>query len=191
MLQLIHAGSKECHAPSSHAYTSVHSVASGVQAATPKWKQVLFHDKPKPRLVEPNKLVWPVKRDKLNKCIYKHKMKLLTCKVNLELVSDYDSGPIPKLSLQLHPYGTEEDGNKCITAKVSIELPKKCRLHSDTRIEFQISAREDDTSSGREMKRWKEQITQKFFYVKEFITYQDLKNSQHKYVQVCAIAKFV
>ena len=155
---------------------------------------MLFHGKPRPKLVEPNKLVWPVKRDKLNKCIYKHKTKLLTCKVNLELVSDHDSGPIPKLSLQLHPYGIEEDANKCVTAKVSIELPKKCHLHSETRIEFQISAREDDTSSGSEIGQVqirKEQITQNFFYVKKLITHQDLKNSQCNYVQVCAMAKLV
>ena len=187
----------ECSALTPHAATSmsVYSVATVSQMS--KWRPVsgLFHAKPKPRLIEPNKLVWPVKRDKLNKYIYKHKTKLLRCKLNLELVSEHEIGPSPKLFLQLHPYGAEEDSNKYITAKVSIES-KKCRLHSDTRIQFSISAREgaDDPTSGAEigqLQEKQEQITQNFFYIKQFIDHQDLKNSTCNYVQVVALAKLI
>ena len=152
-----------------------------------------FMSKPKVHIVEANKLVWPVKRDKLNKCIYKNTSTLLTCKAKLELIplSDQDKGPLPKLQLLLHPYGTEEDGNTFVTAKVMIEFPSKCRLHSETRIDFQICAREGDAHSGigveiGRLKSTREKITQSFFYVKEFISHEDLKNANCEYVYVTA-----
>ena len=175
---------------------SAHSVASVSQVAMSKWRPVsgLFHTKPKPRLIEPNKLVWPVKRDKLNKYIYKHKTKLLRCKLNLELISEHEiGGASPKLSLQLHPYGAEEDGNKFITAKVSIES-RRCRLHSDTRIAFAISAREGDPTSGAQIGQFQEkqeQITKSFFYIKQFIDHQVLKNSSCDYVEVITSAMLI
>ena len=181
---------------------SAHSIASVSQVAVSKWRPVsgLFHSKPKPRLIEPNKLVWPVKRDKLNKYIYKHKTKLLRCKLNLELTSEAEreiGGASPKLSLQLHPYGAEEDGNKFITAKVSIES-RRCRLHSDTRIAFTISAiaiaREGDPTSGAQIGQFQEkqeQITKSFFYIKQFIDHQALKNSTCDYVQVITSAMLI
>ena len=95
--------------------------------------------------------------------------------------------------VQLHPYGSEEDGNKFVTAKVTIEFPKKCRLHSKRRIEFKISANEDyiDGRSGSgvligRLKSQREKVTQNFFYVKQFINHDDLKNSQCEYIQVTA-----
>lgn len=78
------------------------------------------------RQLAPNKVEWPIKRDtsKLNKCIYKLTSKLLTCTTKLELIplSKRDSDPHPKLMVQLRPYGSEEDGNKFVTAKAMIEL---------------------------------------------------------------------
>ena len=172
-----------------------HSVATVSQTVLSKWRPVsaLFHTKPKPRFIEPNKLVWPVKRDKLNKYIYKHKTKLIRCKLNLELISEHGIGSSPKLSLQLHPYGAEEDSNKFITAKVSIEL-RRCRLHSDTRIAFTISAKEDDPSSGAHIGHFQEkqeQITKCFFYVKQFIDHQELKNSSCDYILVISSATLI
>lgn len=172
-----------------------HSVAAVSHTAMSKWRPVsgLFHTKPKPRLIEPNKLVWPIKRDKLNKYIYKHKTKLLRCKLNLELISEHEIGPSPKLSLQLHPYGAEEDSNKFITAKVLIES-RRCRLHSDTRIAFAISAREGDPTSGAQIGQLhekQEQITKSFFYVKQFIDHQELKNSLCDYIQVITSATLI
>ena len=140
-------------------------------------------------LQEPNKLIWPIKRDKLNKYIYKHTSKLKTCKAKLELIPEQDNGPLPKFILQLHPYGTEEDRNKCVTAKVIIEFPKKCRLHSKTKLEFEISAREEDPSTGNEIghrQAQQEQVTQSFFYIKKFITHEELKASQCSYIYVIA-----
>ena len=172
-----------------------HSVATVSLTSMSKWRSVsgLLHSKPKPRLIEPNKLVWPIKRDKLNKYIYKHKTKLLKCKLNWELTSEHEIGPSPKLSLQLHPYGAEEDSNKFITAKVSIES-RRCRLHSDTTIGFIISARESDPTSGAQIGKLREkyeQITKSFFYIKQFIDHQDLKNSPCDYIQVIASATLI
>ena len=118
-----------------------------------------------------------------------------TCKAKLELVPDQDNcGPLPKFTLQLHPYSCEKGGNKYITAKVIIEFPKKCRLLSKTKIEFQISTREDDPSTGREIghkKTQQEQVTQIFFYIKEFISHEELKNSHCSYVYVIAAVKLI
>lgn len=103
-------------------------------------------------------------------------------------------GPLPKFTLQLHPYGSEEDGNKYITAKVTIELPKKFRLLSTTKIEFQISAREDDPDTGREIgpiKAQQEQITQSFFYIKGFISHEELKICHCNHVYVIATVKII
>ncbi len=103
-------------------------------------------------------------------------------------------GPLPKFTLQLHPYGSEEDGNKYITAKVTIELPKKFRLLSTTEIEFQISAREDDPDTGREIgpiKAQQEQITQSFFYIKGFISHEELKICHCNHVYVIATVKLI
>ena len=155
-----------------------------------KSKRISFLGKPRAKQVEPNKVIWPIKREKLNKYIYKHTNKLLTCKSRLELIPPNDKirGPLPKLCLQLHPYGTEEDGNRCVTAKVMIENPKnKCQLHSDTMIEFVISAREDDAHSGAEIGRIRTKqklVTQSHFYVKGIITHESLKKSSSDYVQI-------
>ena len=116
---------------------------------------------------------------------------MLTCKTKLELLPkfDKDSHPLPKLTLELHPYGSEEDANTAVTAKVTIEFPKKCRIHSERRINFCIQAREDDGHSGSligPLQTRQEKITQNFFYVKGFIVHEDLKNSQCDYVQVIA-----
>ena len=161
--------------------------------AKSNWKHAFFPAKLKVIHPEPNQVIWPVKRNKLNKYIYKHIHKLKTCKVKLELIPDQDnSGPLPKFTLQLHPYGCEEDSNRCITAKVTIDYPKKCRLLSKTKIEFQISAREDDPSTGREIghkKTQQVQVTQSFFYIKEFISHEELKNSHCNQIYVIAAVK--
>ena len=160
----------------------------------PNWKPPLFRSRPKVMLQEPNKLIWPIRRDKLDKCIYKHTSKLKTCKTKLELVPHQDYGPPPKFILQLHPYGSEEDGNKYITAKVTIEFPKKCRLHSKTEIQFRVSAREDDPTTGKVIgkEQTQEKVTQSFFYIKKFIPHEALKNSHCNYMYVIAdVAKSV
>lgn len=167
-----------------------------VTKAKPSWKHVFFHQaKAKVIHPEPNQVVWPVKRYKLNKYIYKYTSKLKTCKEKLELVPDRDDcGPLPKFTLQLHPYGSEEDSNRCITARVTIDLPKKCRLFSKTMIEFEISAREDNWNAGREIGNkqiQQEQITHSFFYIKEFIKHEELKESQCDYIYVIAQVKLV
>ena len=171
---------------------SAHHAIPALPSIISRWR--IFHSttKPLPKLISPNKLEWPIKRDKLNKYIYKQKTKLLKCKAHLEVTPDQGSGPQPKIFIQLHPYGAEEDSNKCISVKASIELPRKCQLHSETEIEFEISARELQTqASGAEigpLKRKHEQITRNFFYIKGFITHEALKNSQCDYIQILVSA---
>ena len=165
------------------------TVASGVDPAKQRRRYNLFPISTKPKAK--NEVLWAIKRDRLNKCIYKLTSKMMTCKTKLELLpkSDEDSLPLPKVILELHPYGTEEDANTAVTAKVTIEFPKKCRIHSERKINFCIHAREDDAHSGTligPIQTRQEKITQNFFYVKGFIIHEDLKNSQCDYVQVIA-----
>ena len=148
-------------------------------------RKLLFHPKTK---AKQNELTWSVKRDELNKCIYKNQSKLLTCKPKLELECDQMSNS-PKLILQLHPYGAEDDANEHVTVKVLIDLPKKCRLHSETEIELTIGAMEDDNSTGTwigPLRKKCEPITKSFFYVKKFISHLKLKNTSCKHVQIIA-----
>lgn len=146
--------------------------------------KLLFHPKTK---AKQNELAWSVKRDVLNKYIYKNQSKLLTCKPKLELESDQASNS-PKLILQLYPYGAEDDANKHVTVKVLVDLPRKCKLHSETEIELTIGAMEDDSTGAwiGPLKKKCEPITKSFFYVKKFISHLKLKNSSCKYVQIIA-----
>ena len=161
-----------------------------------KKKHTLFLLKPKAKLVGPNKVTWQVKRDKLNKYIYKHTSRLLPCKAKLELIPPHDKvrGPLPKLYLYLHPYGAEEDENKCVTAKVVIEHPKgKYPLDSKTMIEFVVTAREGDGDSGVQIGRVSatEKLLTSFFYLKKVISHERLKTSQSVYIQIQATVNIV
>ena len=204
-------GKSDHHTPSQET-SGTPALSSSYQAAmmtssfqeafpVPRWKLFLPGHKTtlKPHLVRPDELVWPVKRSKLNKYIYKRKLKLLTCKTSLEVTGDGVEGRSPKISIQLHPYGAEEDRNISVTMKVALELPRKLQLHSESEIEFKVHAKERQNGSScgdsalelAPSKVVREKVTRNFFYIKEFIKHEALKNSSCEYVQVCVSVALV
>ena len=129
------------------------SGTSAVRLQKKSWLSSKLHlrSKPQAKLVKPNELVWAIKRDKLNKYIYesKYTKKSLQCKHKLELESGISNGPIPKLKLELHPYGLEEDRNENVTITVHVERPKHCKLHSSTEVRITLNTR--DAVSGEQI----------------------------------------
>lgn len=132
------------------------------------------------RVVRPNKEIeWPVKRSKLNKIIYEQTDKYLTCPYKMELDGGLASSN-PKLSLHVHPYGKEEDSNCSVTLEVGLEIsthPKAQRLDSRAEVEVNVRA-EDGERKARFGKRVvRESVRLNYFFVKGFISHQELKKS--------------
>ena len=160
-----------------------------------KKKSWYRRSKPQAKLIKPHELVWPIKRDKLNKYIYetKYTKKSLICKHKLELETGIHSGPRPKLKLELHPYGLEEDRNENVTITVHVERPKNCDLHSSTEIRISLSVLESDTGEliGQQS-MMDESIRSSYFLVKKFVSHESIKKSRcdfvEVYVQACLVA---
>ena len=147
------------------------------------------------RLYKPHEeLVWRVKRDKLNKMIYKHKDKSIACSDKIELETDR-VGPHPKLILRLHSYGIEEDQNENVTLEVRIERSKKTgssSMHSLTEVE--VCVRGEDVDGGRVIgggRKVRESVRSSYFFIKRFISHQELKKSRSEYIEIRATAKLV
>lgn len=171
--------------------TSVPQAAKSTTAAKKSWfaSKLHFHSKPQAKLVKPNELVWPIKRDKLNKYIYesKYAKKALQCKhkLELELDSGVSSGPHPKLKLELYPYGLEEDQNESVTITVHVERPKHCNLHSSTEMQITLSMQESESGEkiGRPHTKY-EPIRSSYFLIKQFISHDLIKRSRCDFVEV-------
>ena len=153
------------------------------------WFATRLHrrSKPQAKLIQPNELVWLIKRDKLNKYIYepKYANKPLQCKHKLELESGTGIGSCPKLKFDLHPYGLEEDQNEYVTIKVHVELPKHCNLHSST--EIQITLNIFDCESGDQIRQpyvKYESIRSSYFLIKEFVHHDLIKRSRCDFIEV-------
>ena len=132
------------------------------------------------KLVTPGQeLIWQEKVEDINKLIYKSKYrgKYLTCPWKIEV--DGKGQPNPKLLLHLHPYGLEEDENRNVTFEVAIEQPKRHRLHSTAKLSVQLSA-EDDKHKRQLGKTYRatKDLKLSFFYIKGFISHEDLKQSR-------------
>lgn len=131
------------------------------------------------KLVLPGQeLTWQEKVEDINKLIYKpkHRGKYLTCPWKIEV--EGKGQPNPKILLHLHPYGLEEDENQNATFEVAIEQPKRHRLHSSAKLSLQLSA--EDDKHGRQLgKTYKgtKDLKLRFFYVKGFISHEELKQS--------------
>lgn len=185
------SGAATIQKPSYHSKRSVSSlVTSKKQRTKPAF---LFS---RPRLIKQHQeLLWQVKRDKLNKMIYKHKAnKYISCSDKIELESDH-SGPHPKVTLNLCPYGAEEDQNENVTLKIVIEQSKKTGagcLHSSTKVEVCVCAydMEKDAVIGEEY-RVQESVRSSFFFVKGFISHHELKKSHSEYIAIRAKAKLI
>lgn len=155
------------------------------QLTKKSWLASKLHlrSKPKAKLLKPNELMWPIKREKLNKYIYesKYAKKALQCKHKLELESRTGNGngtQCLKLRLEMHPYGLEEDQNENVTITVHVERPKHCQLHSSTVIAITLNIREYDSGEiiGESFTKH-ESVRSSYFLIKEFISHEVIKKS--------------
>ncbi len=132
------------------------------------------------RVAKPHKEIeWPVKRNKLNKIIYEQKDKHLTCPYRLELDGGL-KGSNPKLTLHIHPYGQEGDRNCNITLEVGIEIPTQPntqRLDSHAEVEVNVKAEDAERKVVFGRRTVRESIRLNYFYLKGFVSHQELKQS--------------
>ena len=169
----------------SHSPTSVPHSAGDNIAQKKSWFQ--RRSKPQAKLIKPNELIWPIKRDKLNKYIYetKYAKKSIMCKHKLELDTGVHSGPRPRLKLELHPYGLEEDRNEHVTITVHVERPKHCDLHSSTEIRIILSLVESETGERIGQQRtMDESIRSSYFLIKKFVSHELIKKSHCDFVEI-------
>ena len=170
---------------------SIPHYATGTTAPTAKKSKFAAklhrRSKLKAKLIKPDELVWPIKRDKLNKYIYesKYAKKPLQCKHKLELESGTGTRFCPKLKFELYPFGLEEDQNEYITIKVYVEQPKHCTLHSSTVI--QITLNIFDCDSGDQIRQafvFYESIRSSYFLIKQFVHHDLIKKSRCEFIEV-------
>ncbi len=184
---------------------SQETVRSGSPSLSPKKteRRESFSPKSKPRhwklaLTRKHsrvaKLRWQIKRNLLNKAIYKHKeSKCLTCSEKLEV----DAGPGGKFRLnlifRLYPYGLDEDRNTSATLEVETEVPKKCPRPPDTtRVKLSVVAfdvKESKKLSDKPDVSILANIRE--YLVHGFLTHDSLKNSHSDLIEIQASAELL
>ena len=138
---------------------------------------------------------WDLKRNTLNKKIYKHKEKeRITCKKKLEL----DAGCVganPRLVFHLIPYGLEDDAGKSATLEIEVEISRKTRMsmHSATNIRLSVFAQEVK-EDGKVLTRHdniEQSIDVSRFFISQFLTHECLKHSRCDQIQIQASAELI
>ena len=135
-------------------------------------------------------LKWLLKRNDLNKAIYKHKEnKCFTSSDKLEL--DVGCGKAnPKLVFKLYPYGLEQDCGKNTTLEVEIELPKKCtRLPSSATLKLRVTALDCKEAQNITSHGVEKSMELRRFVILGFVTHDDLKNSHSDLIEIQASAE--
>ena len=129
------------------------------------------------KLILPGKeLVWTEKIEHVWKYIFlkKFQERAITCPAKLEV--DGKGFPNPKLSLRLYPYGIEDDQNKQVTLEVEIELQKKARLPSSTKLALTVNIESNQRTHHSHAVQEDARLT--FFYIKGIISHSLLKSLQ-------------
>ena len=146
------------------------------------------------RVVRPHKEIeWPIKRSKLNKIVYEQTDKYLTCPYRMELDGGLGNSN-PKLTLYVHPYGKEEDINRSVTLEVGIEMssrPKTQRLDSRAEVEVRVRAEDKERKAEFGSRVARESIRSNYFFVRGFISHQDLKQSHSETVVIIISANLI
>lgn len=146
------------------------------------------------RVVRPHKEIeWQIKRSKLNKIIYEQSDKFLTCPYKLELEGGLGASN-PKLTLYVHPYGCEDDCNVSITLEVGIEIstrPKAQRLDSRAEVEVGVRAENRETMAVLGKRLVKESARLNYFFIKGFLSHQELKLSHCEYIVIIVSANLI
>lgn len=136
----------------------------------------------KPRYV----MEWSVKRSKLNKLVYSQTDKYLKCDYKLELDAGL-GGCNPKAAICIHPYGREEDQNKYVTLEVRLETTNRSKcltMHSDSKVVVKTGAEDEDGIVLGRYRKVEESSRFRYFYIKGFISHQDLKLSHSDYIHI-------
>lgn len=139
-------------------------------------------------------LRWQIKRNLLNKAIYKHKEnKCYTCSEKLELDAGHGGKANPRLIFKLYPYGLDRDRKTNVTLHVEIDVPRKCpRLADSTQLRLSVVAY--DLNESRKL--GEEQVVEKQanlrdFLLHSFITHDSLKNSHSDHIEIQASAELL
>ena len=123
-----------------------------------------------------SRISWPVKRDKLNEAIYRHKKdKLLKCPDELEL--DNGGKHSPKLTLYLHPFGYEDDAGSNLTLSIEMTASVKSNLSSSARVQIEVTVIDPTTGTklvGPVAKA--DSADCRIFRFKQFLTHTALKD---------------
>ena len=156
-----------------------------------KLKLPLTRSRPSSKLQ--HSIRWVLKRNKLNKAIYKHKEnKRITCPTKLELDAGC-GGANPRLVFHLVPYGLETDSGKNATLEIEIEVPKKCsRMHSATKVKVSVSVRE--LKEEKFLARHggvEKSMNLRQFLIPQFVTHGNLKDSHCDQIEIHASAELI
>ena len=136
---------------------------------------------------------WDLKRNTLNKKIYKHKEKeRLTCKKKLKLDAGC-GGANPRLVFHLILYGLEDDAGKSATLEIEVEISGKTRMsmHSATTIRLSVFAQEVK-EDGKVLTRHdniEQSIDMSRFFISQFLTHECLKHSCCDQIEIQASAE--
>ena len=150
----------------------------------------------KPQSTKPKHgLNWDLKRNRLNKTIYKHKeQKRITCKKKLELDAGC-GGANPRLVFHLIPYGLEDDAGKSATLEIEVEISRKTRMsmHSATNIRLSVFVQEmkEDGEVLARHHNIEQSIDMSRFFISQFLTHECLKHSRCDQIQIQASAELI
>ena len=138
-----------------------------------------------------SRISWPVKRDKLNEAIYRHKKgKLMKCPDELEL--DDGSKHSPKLTLYLHPFGYEEDAGINLTLSVEMTASVKSNLPSSAHVQIEVAV--VDPVTGEDLIPPVAKVKSadhRIFRFKQFLTHSALKDLKCEQIEIRASAKLL
>lgn len=125
-----------------------------------------------------------MKRDRLNKIIFRHQEnRTVDCKTKIEV--DVGNGSIfnPKLSLILHPYGIEEDRGRYATLEVGIGVQKKApKLKASTNVKISLIISKIQSEEINFVRI--ESLDLRVFYIKHFLSHQVLRESKSETVEI-------
>ena len=135
-------------------------------------------------------LTWKVKRDHLNKPIFRHQ-ESSTIEWKKKVEVDVGNGNIynPKLVFILHPYGLERDRQKCVTLEVRIDVPKKApKLKEATFVKLTLTVSETEGEILKDH-NLKKNLNLRVFYQDRFVSHLALRESHSDFIDITVTTK--
>ena len=137
-------------------------------------------------------LTWSVKRDHLNKPIFRHQGSC-TIEWKRKVEVDVGNGSIynPKLIFILHPYGLEEDRQKYVTLEIRIDVPKKApKLKEATCVKLTLTVSETGGKTLKEHELTKN-LNLRVFYQHKFVSHKAIRESHGDFIDITTQAECV